>query len=222
MRTPRFWIAALAVALAAGGITLLWPGEAELPAPGPPPGELIPAAPPAPGAAPHETAAPAPDALPMHEVLEPPPPPAGSPGSRASTPPPAEGEAPAANPVGEPDHAFVRDVLANAFADKLPDRRLSAADFDRLADAVLRMRAARKEMAALPMTPQHAAELSRLREELTEAVTEFQEVSGLGPGEFTAQIEDDLQPIRQEPGAADAPPGNEGPAVERFEGPPPE
>ncbi len=182
MRSLRFWIAAITVALAAGAVIGFWPGISERPLP----------ALPAPGLAPLAKPAPAP-AIPV----------APPPAPRAATPPaalpPADAIAPDESAV--PDRAFVRQALQEAFAEKLPDRRLSDDDFDKLADAVLRMRAARERMAALSLNRENAAELARLREELTAAVTDFEYVSELTPSAFSALVEPELQPIRKSPDA---------------------
>ncbi|MDP3936942.1 MAG: hypothetical protein Q8R92_02260 [Deltaproteobacteria bacterium] len=182
MRSLRFWIAATVFALAAGAVIGFWPEDAKRPLPAAPVPGLEPLAEPAP--APAGTVAPPP--APRVAIPPPAPPPAG-----ATSP-----DEPAA-----PDRALVREALQEAFAEKLPDRRLSEEEFDKLADAVLRMRAARERMAALSLTRENAAELAQLREDLNTAVTDFEYVSELTPSAFSALVEPDLQPIRKSPDA---------------------
>ncbi len=179
MRSVRPWLAALGVALLAGAlISLFWrdgappPPEPSRPAPLPPAEKDL-------GADPDGL--PAPEPSPLNSAVRPPDPPAP------------------AQPSGEEEasgdtipRAMVLQALQEAFDSHLPDQRLDPEQYEKLADAVLRIRAARRSLAGLPLSQENAEAIHRLREELTDALTDFQEVAGLTPDEFTELVQPGL------------------------------
>ena len=102
---------------------------------------------------------------------------------------------PAASIPGEPTDPApplaeeLRAWLEAAIAEKLPDRKLSSDQLDAATDALLRLRAARREMRALPRTPENARRREELREALGEASADFEYVVELDPAEFTELVE---------------------------------
>ena len=108
------------------------------------------------------------------------------------------------SPVGEEvGRATIRTALEQAFQEHLPDQGLSDADYERLTDAVIRMRAARQELNALPVSAENAEMIRRLREELNEALNEFQAVAGMDAVEFTRRVEPEVGLSNEEDDAAD-------------------
>jgi hypothetical protein len=173
MRSVRRWLAALGVALLAGAlVSLFWRDgappapESSRPAPLPPAEEDL-------GARPDRLPAPEPS----------PPKPAGHP-SDLSAPARPSGEEEKVSGETIP-RAMVRQALEEAFDTHLPDRRLAPEQYERLTDAVLRIRAARRSLTGLPLSQENAEAIHRLREELTDALTDFHEVAGLTLDEFT-------------------------------------
>ena len=74
----------------------------------------------------------------------------------------------------DPDRRQIQDALAATFAARFPDRRPTEAELARMTAALLRMRAARDAMRALEGTPDEGGERRRLRDELGEAVADFE------------------------------------------------
>jgi hypothetical protein len=130
------------------------------------------------------------------------------PAEPAPAPPPAETGAPApaiataptapeARREPEPDtaadaerelRATIRARLEASIAEHLPDLELSSDELDAAADALLRLRAARLALNALPRTPEHAERLHELRAEVAEASADFEYVVELDPIEFTERV----------------------------------
>jgi hypothetical protein len=130
-----------------------------------------------------ETPAPAPArvAAPV-ETSQPLPPPAAP---AASLPPVAS-----ADPEAE-RRAEIRARLEASIAEHLPDLKLSSDELDAAADALVRLRAARRELAALPRTPENAARLRELTAAIGAAYADFEYVVELDPAEFTERVEED-------------------------------
>jgi hypothetical protein len=91
--------------------------------------------------------------------------------------------------AGEPSLAFVRAALAGVIDERLPDRKLSSDELDRLAEAAFRLREAQQALRALPPTPEHAEERRALLEQITRAGEDFAYVLDMTPGEFTARVQ---------------------------------
>ena len=104
-------------------------------------------------------------------------------------PAPAAPAAPteAAGPEAE-RRAAIRARLEASIAEHLPDRKLSSDQLDAATDALLRLRAARLELAALPRTPEHAERLRELTAAIGEASADFEYVVDLDPAEFTERV----------------------------------
>lgn len=82
------------------------------------------------------------------------------------------------------DRAQVRAVLADSFALMLPDRRFSDADYEAMTDAVLNVRAARRALAALPLSEGSARVVASERTELTNALAELERITGVNPSTY--------------------------------------
>jgi hypothetical protein len=177
MRPVRPWLAALGLALLVGSLYSIWrhdpPPEPPRPAL-PQPLETDPASPP--------RALPTPEPVPPAPVVHPPVPLEAAPGPGKEK----------ASPGETISRALVREVLEETFESQLPDRRLTREQYEALTDAVLRIRAARRSLAQLSLTPENAQAANRLREELTYALTDFQEVAGLTTVEFTELVQPGL------------------------------
>ena len=91
----------------------------------------------------------------------------------------------------QPLREEIRAWLEAAIAEKLPDLKLSSDQLDAATDALLRLRAARREMRALPRTPENAERLEELRETMGDASADFEYVVELDPVEFTELVEEE-------------------------------
>ena len=119
--------------------------------------------------------------------------PAGEP-ARARPPPPAL-PAPGAAPPPEPGSVevpappsrrdAVRALLEQSLAEHFPDRKLSSDEMDLATDALMRLRAARLELNALPRTAENAARIRELTTELGQASADFEYVVDVDPITFT-------------------------------------
>jgi hypothetical protein len=171
------WIAASGAALIAGAVYLgLAPAGTEptsvsptSPEPGPPPAEL-----------------PASATLPPAVSAERPP--------AVDAPPPAVSAAPmslerALAGGEELPRDLIRALLQGAFEFHLPRHKLSSDDYEQLTDAVVRIRAARREMAELTVSVENAERLRELRETLVDALSDFEYVADLSPAEFTELVQ---------------------------------
>lgn len=97
---------------------------------------------------------------------------------------------PSADPEEE-RRAAIRARLEASIAEHLPDLKLSSDEVDAAADALGRLRAARRELAALPRTPENAARLRELTAAIGAAYADFEYVVELDPAEFTERVEED-------------------------------
>jgi hypothetical protein len=82
----------------------------------------------------------------------------------------------------------VRALLERDLADHFPERKLSSDQLDAATDALMRLRAARLELNALPRTAENAARLRELKEELARASADFQYEVGVDPITFTDEV----------------------------------
>jgi hypothetical protein len=106
----------------------------------------------------------------------------------APPPAPAPIEAPAPAPLDLRREA-VRARLEADLAAHFPELRLSSDEIDGATDALMRLRAARLELKALPRTPENAERIAALRREMGEAYEDFEYVVELDPAEFTERVE---------------------------------
>ena len=127
--------------------------------------------------------------------------------SAPQVPPPPADANPQARPAAPPaedasSRREVRALIARVFDGKLPDRQLTARDYDRLTDAVLRLRAANRAAQsggessdAATLNAQHQAALS--------ALTDIETITGIPPSELGELLAADESAA----GAPAAPPG---------------
>ncbi|RMF21012.1 MAG: hypothetical protein D6760_10340 [Deltaproteobacteria bacterium] len=103
------------------------------------------------------------------------------------------------------DRSDVRAMLETALAAMIPERTFSDEEAERLTDAVMRIRAARRVLRRVSPSIAAADVLARERTVLTEALADFQEISGLDPSELTEILEpegglsNDEDPAQQPP-----------------------
>jgi hypothetical protein len=102
-------------------------------------------------------------------------------GAVLSQPEPEAAEAPA--PPSRRD--AVRSLLEKSLAEHFPDRKLSSDELDAATDALMRLRAARLELNALPRTPENAERLRELTAAMGEASADFEYVVEIDPITFT-------------------------------------
>jgi hypothetical protein len=121
-----------------------------------------------------------------------------SPGA-ATAPPPAEA-APPPTPSALPRAAAVpspeqelRAALEADIARHLPDRKLSSDQLDAAADALVRLRDARRALAALPRTAENASLRRELHDAIAQASADFQYLVDLDPAAFVATVSDGLE-----------------------------
>lgn len=208
----RPWIVLSAAAVGLGFAGLLaWPRyevpalqrDAALSENGPPRSSAASEAAPQPGVSSPETV-PSEGPEPPRDDLAPPPVP-----REVHTPPEPEARAeadselaPLVDAAGNPSRTLVRAALAEAVARDHPDLEPSPEALDRAADAILRIRAAQKALAALPLTLENAGQRVALRENLQAASEAFREAMGLSSGDFTAGVETPGGVDRFDPGEA--------------------
>jgi hypothetical protein len=109
---------------------------------------------------------------------------------RPQPPPPPAPTAPApslATPAQEP-RAALRAQLVAALEGPLTDHKLSSDEIDAATDALLRLREARRELAALPRTPENAERLRELRDAVGTAMGDFEYLLDLDPAELSELI----------------------------------
>lgn len=134
-------------------------------------------------------------------LREPPPPvpeaPAAGPPAGPALPPaaatarvPAPELAPAPAPPSRRE--AVRALLEKSLAEHFPDRKLSSDELDAAADALLRLRAARLELRALPRTAENAERLRELNEEMGRAFEDFEYLVDVDPATFTEKASGEL------------------------------
>jgi len=127
---------------------------------------------PAPPAAEPQAQAPTPSEEPQAPLATPP------------APAPETAEPPA--PVSPPSRReAVRTLLEQDLAEHFPDRKLSSDELDAATDALMRLRAARLELRALPLTPENAERIRALKDEMGQASLDFEYVVDVDPITFT-------------------------------------
>jgi hypothetical protein len=109
--------------------------------------------------------------------------------------PTAPAPAAAPQPVPEPDSTeapappsrrdAVRALLEQSIAEHFPDRKLSSDEIDLATDALMRLRAARLELKALPRTAENAERIRELTAELGQASADFEYLVDVDPITFT-------------------------------------
>jgi hypothetical protein len=114
-------------------------------------------------------------------------PPAAEPQTPLAMPPgPAAGTAEPPAPVSPPSRReAVRALLEQDLAEHFPDRKLSSDELEAATDALMRLRAARLELRALPLTPENAERIRALKEEMGQAALDFEYVVDVDPITFT-------------------------------------
>ena len=75
----------------------------------------------------------------------------------------------------------IRSSLEQLLPDKVTDRELTSASYDRLADAVLAIRAANRVLKGIPYSPETAALRAREIASLRAAIADFHAATGLAP-----------------------------------------
>lgn len=89
----------------------------------------------------------------------------------------------------DPLRVMVYDVLEAAIHKYLPEYEFSASDMALLTDALLRVRAAHQAVNQLAVTAENSEILRRLREQLLDALDDFESISGFSVDEFTRQVQ---------------------------------
>jgi hypothetical protein len=85
----------------------------------------------------------------------------------------------------------IRARLDASLTEHLPELKLSSEELDAATDALMRLRAARRELAELPRTPENAARIRELKAAIGTAYADFEYVVELDPAEFTERVEGD-------------------------------
>ena len=135
---------------------------------------------PAPPAAEPQAQAPNPSEEPQAPLATPP-----APAPETAEPPAPETAEPPA-PVSPPSRReAVRTLLEQDLAEHVPDRKLSSDELDAATDALMRLRAARLELRALPLTPENAERIRALKDEMGQASLDFEYVVDVDPITFT-------------------------------------
>lgn len=75
----------------------------------------------------------------------------------------------------------VVELLQESLGLLWPDRKFSAEDYERLTDDVLQVRAARRALEEVPVSVATAEFIARRRQELTDALADFELVTGVSP-----------------------------------------
>jgi hypothetical protein len=83
------------------------------------------------------------------------------------------------------ERAQIRDLLEEHFSAKLPESKLADVDYEAMTDAVMRIRAARRALGALEPSAASAEVLADARQDLTDALTDFERASGVAPSDLT-------------------------------------
>ncbi len=109
--------------------------------------------------------------------------------------PPAAAPAPEVAPAPAPPSRrdAVRALLEKSLAEHFPDRKLSSDELDAAADALMRLRAARLELRALPRTADNAERLRELNEEMGRAFEDFEYLVDVDPVTFTEKASGELE-----------------------------
>jgi hypothetical protein len=129
---------------------------------------------------------------PPPEPVRPPEPADAPPTAPPTAPAPSRATAPAAPADEEAERRTeIREELEASIAEHLPDLKLSSDQLDAASDALLRLRAAHLELAALPRTPENAERLRELTQAIGQASLDFEYVVGLDPAEFTERVSEE-------------------------------
>jgi len=107
-------------------------------------------------------------------------------GAPPIAPPPADGSSAARAPApadDAPSRREVRGLIARVLDGRLPDRQLTARDYDRLTDAVLRLRAANRTTRDAGETSD-AATLNAQQQAALSALTDIETITGIPPSEL--------------------------------------
>jgi hypothetical protein len=130
---------------------------------------------------------------PMHAATEPstPPPP-------TAPPPTAPSASPEAAAPSDPRREAIRAKLAADLDTHFPELKLSSDEVDAAADALMRLRAARLELDALPRTPDNGERVHELVREIGRAYEDFEYVIELDPAEFTERVDPGIDPDEEE------------------------
>ena len=117
-------------------------------------------------------------------------PPAVAPPAPAPAPEASAAPLPAAPPAEPPDdrRVEIRARLERDLAAHFPELKLSSDEIDAAADALVRLREARLELALLPRTPEHGERRRELLREIGRAYEDFEYVVELDPAEFTERV----------------------------------
>jgi hypothetical protein len=83
------------------------------------------------------------------------------------------------------ERARVRELLEAHFAGRVPEAELAHVDYEAMTDAVMRIRAARRALGALEPSAASAEVLADARQDLTDALADFQLASGVAPSDLT-------------------------------------
>jgi hypothetical protein len=102
---------------------------------------------------------------------------------------------PARDPLSRKD---VRALVERVFKGKLADRELAPRDYDRLVDAVMRLRSALRVVRRGGESPADGAALDRHREAVRSALTEIEAITGVPPSELGNVLESDDDSIAAE------------------------
>ena len=116
----------------------------------------------------------------------------------SASPAPAVPPQPAPAPDGAEAQAppsrrdAVRALLEQSLAEHFPDRKLSSDEIDLATDALMRLRAARLELKALPRTAENAERIRELTAELGQASADFEYLVDVDPITFTERASGEL------------------------------
>lgn len=130
-----------------------------------------------------------PAAPPAVAPAAPAPAPANPPAPAAAAPEPTALEIAQANAARlaaqEPlTHELIRGMLEKTLAGKLIDRELTASEYDRLADALLRIRASQRVLEGIPESDPGAEVRALHVDVLQAAFAEIQDVTGIAPSDM--------------------------------------
>jgi hypothetical protein len=85
----------------------------------------------------------------------------------------------------------IRTWLEASITEQLPELKLSSDELDAATDALMRLRAARRELTALPRTPETGERIRELTHAIGAAYADFEYVVELDPADFTELLEED-------------------------------
>jgi hypothetical protein len=99
----------------------------------------------------------------------------------------------------------VRGLVERVFKGKLADRELAPRDYDRLVDAVMRLRSALRIVRRDDASPAGAAALDKQRAAVRSALTEIEAITGVPPSELGNVLASDDDPTAAENDGAESP-----------------